>query len=249
MNFLSITHHDSIAVVTFSRGKVNAINGEVVAEFDSLLDQLESDSKTEGVVLTGQGAFFSFGFDVPELYDYTPDDFTKFLESFCALSKKLFLFPKPVVAAVNGHAVAGGCILALSCDCRIMAEGKAKMALNEVTFGSSLFASAVEMLRHTVGGPNAEEIVLTGQMYDAASSRRMNLVNGIVPPDDLLPVAIDVAEKLAENSGPAFAGLKRLIRGPIADGWMNREAESIREFVTIWYSPETREKTKQIQIR
>lgn len=240
---------DSIATVTMSRGKVNAINPEFVSELQEILNQLEYDDRVGAVVLAGNGKFFSFGLDIPEVYDYTPEAMTRFIQSFCDLYYRMFLFPKPVIGMLNGHAMAGGCILALVCDRRIMTEGRGKVALNEVTFGASLFAGAVGMLRYACGNRNAEKVLLTGAMFGPEESLQLGLVDEISPEASVVARAREVAADLSRHVGAHFASLKRLARQPVADGWRLRESVTIREWIDIWYSPETRAKAKSIQIR
>lgn len=249
MEFIEIERHDGIAVVTMSRGKVNAVNLTFVTELRKAFESLADDDAVEGAVLTGRGKFFSFGFDVPEMYDYSPDQFTGFAEEFSEAYRELFLFPKPLVAAINGHCVAGGCILALACEARVLAADVAKMALNEVTFGASIFAGAVEMLRFAAGSTNASQVLLTGRMYKGAEAAALGLADEVTAPEQVAARACELARTLAANGGPAYGSLKRLLREPIAESWMTRERDAIAEFVDIWYSPATREKTKGIQIR
>ena len=161
----------------------------------------------------------------------------------------MFTYPKPVIAVLNGHAVAGGCILALTADYRIMVTGKAKISLNEVTFGSSIFASAVEMLRHTVGGRKTEEVLLTGRMYTAEEAESFGLVDAVVEPEDLTTESIRMAHEFASRSNPAYTSLKKLIRVPVAEKFLSRESESIREFKEIWYSEDTWKNLQEITIR
>lgn len=246
--FLNISNQDGIAVVTLSRGKVNAINDEVVAELSDALKSLVRDKTVKALVLTGNGKFFSFGLDVPELYNYSPKKMTAFITIFSKLCRDLFLFPRPVVAAVNGHATAGGCLLALTAEYRLLANTNAKMSLHEVSFGASLFPSAVEMLRYAVGNTHAEVILLSGKMFEPAEALGLGLVNELVEESKLLDTARLKAQKLAHNFSPAFTSLKRLVRQPIVDQWSKREKKSIDEWIEIWYSPKTREKIKQIKI-
>lgn len=249
MKYVQLSIDESIATVTLARGKVHAIDEELLAELTDLLPRLADDNAVSAVVLTGQGKFFSFGLDVPNLYDHTPEQMTRFIQRFCQFYHDLFLFPKPVVAAVNGHAIAGGCVLALACDYRIMALESARIGLNEVTFGASLFAGAIEMLRFAAGSQNAQTVLLTGKMFSAQEASQLGLVHEFAPEANVSAQAGQKAQELARNAGPHFTSLKRLIRKPIADDWCMREQDSIREWIDIWYSPLTREKIKSIQIR
>lgn len=137
---------EGIATIRLCRGKVNALAPEVIDDITTALDACEQ-AGARAVILTGTGPFFSFGFDVPHMLRWPREQFGAFVTSFCALYRRLFLLPVPLIAAVNGHAVAGGCILALAADQRLMARGKPRISLNEITFGASIFAGVVEMLR------------------------------------------------------------------------------------------------------
>ncbi len=249
MEFVTIERHDSTAVVAIARGKVNAIDRQVLAELASAFAEIERDDTFTSVVLIGRGKFFSFGLDVPALYDLTPEEFTLFLNSLCGLCSDLFLFPKPIVAAVNGHAVAGGCMLLLACDARIAADQPMSIGLTEVALGAALFASTVEMLRYWISNQSVEQMLLTGKIFDAQGARQIGLIDEIVEPSALLTSAISKAGELAKHHGPGYRTLRQLVRRPITDRWAEREAKSIEDFVRIWYSPETRAKTKLIQIR
>jgi len=232
-----------------TRGKVNALSEGIVDHLTDRFNQLLNDQQTQAVILTGQGSFFSFGLDVPELYDYTKDDFIDFLGKFTDLCTLIFTFPKPVIAAVNGHAIAGGCMLMTACDYRIMASGKAKVSLNEVTFGSLVFAGSVETLKCCVGHRVAEAMLLEGRMYNAERAHELGLVDCVASPDELMPIAQEVASGFATNDPHAFTALKKLVRGPIADEMRKRDPLGNRNFADLWYTPQTRERLKGIQIR
>jgi len=249
MKFVAVSTSNEIVTVTLERGKVNAITEEVVAELKESLRELSVDTSVRAVILTGRGKFFSFGFDVPHFMNYTKDAFTGFLRSFTRLYTDLFLFPKPVVAALNGHAIAGGCMLATACDCRLMVSGKAKISLNEVTFGSSVLAGSVEMLKACVGDRNAQTILLTGGMFSAEDALEMGLVDDVIPEVTLEDRAAMVAEEMARADQQAFASIKKLLRGPRVEIMRATEEQSIHQFVEIWYSPSTREQIRRITIR
>lgn len=249
MSFVERETGEGIATLFLARGKVNALNGAVVAELRSRLEELEADPGVAAVVLAGRGRFFSFGFDVPELFPLSKEEFTAYVTAFCGLYRYMFLYPKPLVAALSGHAVAGGCMLALACDGRIMATGNAKISLNEITFGSTIFAGSVELLRFWVGNAAATKVLTSGAMFSADEARSLGLVEEARPEEAVLDRAREVASDLASRSPSAFAGMKALLRRPVAEEMERREQESIREFVENWYSAPTRAKLREIRIR
>lgn len=249
MRHLHVGRLEEIGLVTLNRGKVNALNGPLIEELGEGLRGLGRDDSVRAIVLTGSGKFFSFGFDIPEFLGFSREDFLEYLRSFTQLYTELFVFPKPVVAALNGHAIAGGCMIATACDLRVMASGGGKISLNEITFGASVFAGAVAMLKHLVGGPGAERILYSGRMYDAEEAREINLVDVVVPEAGLMARAREEARRLGAQDPVAFASLKRLIRGPMAEQMRREEADSLGAFIDIWYSEATRARLAKILIR
>ncbi|MDO9528483.1 MAG: enoyl-CoA hydratase/isomerase family protein [Syntrophales bacterium] len=249
MSFIIVSKDDSVATLTLSRGKVNALNESAIDQINSSLIELEKDETVKAIILTGQGNFFSFGFDIPEFLSYSKDSFTKFLTKFTDLYTYMFLFPKPVVAALNGHTMAGGCMLATTCDYRIMVSGKAKIALNEIGFGSTVLAGSVEMLKYCVGQKNAQSILYGGSMYSAEEANQMGLVDRVSSQDTLMEDAGKVAHDLAKKDSAAFRSVKGILRKPVAEEMAKKEKDVIREFVDIWYSEKTWNKLKEITIR
>jgi len=237
-----------IATITLARGKVNALNEPLVEELHVTLKDLEDDRTVRSIVLTGRGNFFSFGFDIPEFLSYDKASFARYLKKFTSLYTDLFIFPKPVVAALNGHAIAGGCMLAIACDYRLMVSGKAKISLNEISFASSVPAGSVEMLTYATGERNAGAVLLGGAMYAAEDALRLGLIDRVTDPEHLNEEARGTAGDFAEMDPVAFKSLKGLLRRPVAEKMVQREEASIREFVEIWYSESTRNRLKDIKI-
>jgi len=251
MGFINLSIDEDIAVVTINRPKVNALNEPLVEELYECLQKLadKPNAHVKTIILTGLGSFFSFGLDVPEFLSYPKDAFTRFLAKFTELISYIFQYPKPVVAALNGHAVAGGCMLAIACDYRLMVSDKAKISLNEITFGSSVFASAVYILKHWVGGRNAEHILYSGKMYSAEEARGLGLIDEVVSKENLEEAARKTARDLASKNGDAFQSIKMLLRRPLWEEINKREINSILEFTEIWYSESTWENLEKIKIR
>jgi enoyl-CoA hydratase/carnithine racemase len=237
-----------IATVTLSRGKVNALNEPMVEELTKSFEDLAIDNEVRSIIFTGSGKFFSFGFDVPEFLNYSKSDFIIYLEKFTNFYTYLFLFPKPIVAALNGHTIAGGCMLATACDFRLMVTGKAKISLNEITFGAPVLAGSVEMLKYCVGSRNAQSILYSGAMYSAEEAIQLGLVDQVSSEDALTEDARKVAQELAQKDSSAFRCTKHLLRKPAVEEMIKREKDAILEFVDIWYSEQTWENLKAIKI-
>jgi 3,2-trans-enoyl-CoA isomerase len=239
MQFHQLRKDEGIATVTLGRGKVNAINEYVIDEMTGCFGMLAEDHEVKAVILTGAGKFFSFGFDIPEFLGYPKEDFVRYLTKFTDFYTSLFLYPKPVVAALNGHTIAGGCMIAISCDYRIMVSGKAKIALNEINFGSSLFAGSVEIMKLLLGQRRAEEVAYSGAMYSAEEAYKIGLIDRISTEEALEAEAKNVALMYTSKDGTAFTSIKNLLRKSAAEEMKKRERDSIREFVDIWYSEST----------
>jgi Delta3-Delta2-enoyl-CoA isomerase len=239
MQFLQSGTVDGITTVKLERGKVNALNEEVIDEMRGFFEKLAADRETKAVIITGTGKFFTFGFDIPEFIKYSREGFFRYLTKFTDFYNYLFLYPKPVIAALNGHTIAGGCMISIACDYRLMVTGKARIALNEINFGSSLFAGSVEIAKMWLGQKNAETLAYMGALYSAEEALQIGLIHEAVTDAELGARAVAVARMYAAKDAAAFAGIKRLLRKPIADEIRKREKESLHEFIDIWYSEST----------
>jgi enoyl-CoA hydratase/carnithine racemase len=248
LSFIHVSKDGEIATVTLNRGKVNALNEPMVEEITKTFENVAIDNEIKSIIFTGSGKFFSFGFDIPEFLSYPKNDFIRYLEKFTKLYTDIFLFPKPVVAALNGHTIAGGCMLATACDLRLMVTGKAKISLNEITFGVPVLAGSVEMLRYCVGSRNAQSLLYSGAMYSAEEAFQLGLVDRITSEDALAEDARKVAQELAQKDGSAFRCIKHLLRKAVAEEMIKREKDAILEFADIWYSEQSWEKLKEIKI-
>lgn len=248
MSFVTVVKDNGIATVMLERGKVNALSEDVVDELHDQFERIEKDDTVRAVILTGKGKFFTFGFDIPGFLSYTIEDFTRYLKKFTDLYAYIFTFPRPVIAALNGHTIAGGCMIAAACDLRIMVTGKAKISLNEITFGSSLFAGSLAILKYLVGTGIAQEIAYTGKMYAAAEALELGLIEKVTSEQDLPTEALEAAQDFARKDGAAFASIKRSLRKPVAEEISRSEDASVREFATIWYSEGTWKNLQTIKI-
>lgn len=249
MDFVQLSIDGNIATVRLTRGKVNAVNEQTAEELKACFEQMAADPEVKAVILTGTGPFFSFGLDIPEFLGYTKESFIRFVTKFAELYTLIFLCPKPVIAALNGHTIAGGCMLATACDYRLLVSGKARISLNEINFGSSLFPGSAEMLTYCVGHRNAELIAYTGAMYTAEEAKDLGLVDRIPAEENLMSAAVEVAKEFAARYGPAFESIKKLLRAETGDRMRAMDLRYRDEMVHIWYSEETWEQLRNIKIR
>ena len=249
MEFVQRSMQEDIAEVKLERGPVNALEDRAVEEMSACFREIAEDGDVRATVLTGSGKFFSFGFDIPRFLGYSKEAFTDYLIRFTSLYRELFSHPKPIVAALNGHAVAGGCMLATACDARVMVKGKAKIGLNEIGFGSSVFAGSVGILSFWVGPRRAQEILYGGKLYSADEAMDLGLVDATAEEPALLSAANQIAQTLGARDPAAFRSVKTLLRKPALDEMTAREPDSIREFVEIWYSQRTWKNLQDIKIR
>lgn len=249
MEFIQTSIEKGIATVALNRPKVNAINEPLLEELAGVFEGLTTNTDVSAVILTGQGRFFSFGFDVPEFMDYDKENFTNYVHKFSKLVRAIFMYPKPVIAAINGHSVAGGTVLTLACDKRVMVSGKPMIALNELTFGSTVFTSLIQMLRFTIGGRAASKILYTGKMFTAEEALDMGLIDQAASEDELIDAAKHFAHEMGHLDQVAYQSVKTLLKKEYVEIIDHDEEASISEFVDIWYSERTRENLKKIVIR
>ena len=167
-----------IATISMARGKANALNAAMVEEMHHALDAATADADVRAVILTSNRPnFFSAGFDVREVFGYDRERMGAYLAGYGSLTHKLHHLPKPVVASIPGHTFAGGAILALACDFRIMAQGEFGFALNEINVGVILPPGVFRLLADVVGSGYARRMVLTGESV-APGARPGNGVGG-----------------------------------------------------------------------
>jgi enoyl-CoA hydratase len=205
---------DQVAVLRMDFGKANAIGNSFLERFSSMLDDVERQ-KPRALVITGEGKVFSAGLDLPALLELDAAQVGGFIDRFSGFMLRLFQLPLPVVAAINGHAVAGGCVLALQCDVRIMAAGT--IGLNEVRIGVGLPAVVLETLRLQVSPSFLRPIAQEGRLFEPDDALRAGLVDEVVPPERLLPRALEKAGELGALPSEAFGRIKRSLRAPVAE--------------------------------
>lgn len=219
--FVAVERDGAIAVVTIQRpDKLNALNAQVVAEIEAAFLTLAAASESDAVraaVLTGAGKAFVAGADIAEMAGLGTAAAKRFADAGQRLCATIETLPFPVIAAVNGFALGGGCEIALACDF-LYAADNAKLGQPEVNLGVIPGFGGTQRLARRVGIGRARELVYTGDMVTAADALAMGLVNVVVPGAELLQRARDTAHKIAQKGPLAVAAAKRvMLRGEGAD--------------------------------
>lgn len=236
-----LTISDGVALLKLEAGKANAMSRQTLDVLDDLLEQF-SHSDATAAVITGYDRFFSAGLALPTLIDLDRREMKTFITRFGDVMGRLFAERRPVVAAINGHAIAGGCVLALMCDVRIMAEGDYKIGLNEVQLGIGLPAVVTEALRIAVPPASLVPLAMGGELVSPARARELGLVHEVVPPPELLLHATARARALGANPAAGVAQVKQALRLPAVDAMQKYGSDLIEAWLDTWFSPPARER-------
>ncbi|MEM8934130.1 MAG: enoyl-CoA hydratase/isomerase family protein [Acidobacteriota bacterium] len=229
---------DGIAVLTLDHGKANAVDIELFEALGEHLDNLETDD-ARAVVLTGAGSSFSAGVDLFRVLDGGADYLDHFLGALSSTVERLFAFHKPVVAAVNGHAIAGGCILALACDRRVATNAKAKLGVSELKVGVPFPVAPLEILRYHLPNAVVQDLVLTGRLLDPDEALALGLVEELAEPDAVLDRALRIAGSLARIPDGTFALTKHQLRQDALEAIRRHSSELDGEILRQWSEPAT----------
>jgi enoyl-CoA hydratase len=235
---LAIETRGEVAVLRMEHGKANALDLELLEELAARLAEVEG-SAAKALVLTGAGTIFSAGVDLFRLLDAGRAYLDRFLPALDVALRRLYTFPRPAVAAVNGHAIAGGCILALACDRRLMADGPGRIGVPELLVGVPFPPLPLAIVAAALAPPVAQEAIATGRTYTAAEALARGLADELAPPEALLDRACRAAADLGAVPPRAYALTKRQLRAP-ALARADASADLAAEVAAAWADEATR---------
>ena len=222
-----------VAVIRLDDGKANAIQGELLAQLDGCLDRAERDPEITAVVLTGRAGYFSAGLDLRTLPTLSRPDLRRTILDFGRVMLRVHACPKPTVAAVTGHALAGGCVLLLACDFRLAARGPFKIGLNEVAIGLPLPTFVLELARATLTPAALHEALLLAKVYDPEGALAAGYLHELAEAGDLAERAMAQARDLGVLPPVAYSETKRRLKElAIRRGVETAEAEIDAFFTT-----------------
>lgn len=245
---IDVREEGDIAVIEMHHGKANALD---IAFCDALTLRFQRlrDSSSRAVVLTGQGRMFSAGVDLPQMVAAGVPYIREFLPALHRLYDTIFNFPKPVVAAINGHAIAGGCILACCADRRLMANDGGRMGVTEILVGVPFPPLAFEVMRSVTAPQFLAEAILTGATVTPDAALVRGWVDELVARDEIVPRAVAAAEALAAVSPAAFAMGKRQLRQPATERMAASGAALEAEVTEIWVADATLARMREFVAR
>ena len=229
---------EGVALLRMQHGRANALDVELCEALTARFAELRGDD-AEAIVLTGTGAIFSAGADLKRTSAEGADYVRAFLPALHKLYEEIYFHPKPVVAAINGHAVAAGAILACCADRRIMGHEAGRIGVTELLVGVPFPALAFEVLRASVPAEYLAEFAYSGATYMTDDALECGWVDEIAEPEELLEDAVAVAKELAAISPAAFAETKSQIRAPVAERYRSTGEATDAAVTDLWCADDT----------
>ncbi len=242
------THDNAVREIQLARPPVNALNQELLHALRNAIDSSVREG-VRGIVLSGASGLFSAGVDVPALLQRDREGVLEYWREFFALCGSLARTPIPMVAAITGHSPAGGAVLALFCDYRVMAEGPFRIGLNEVQVGLIVPEAIQLALRRVVGAYRAERLLVSGSMIESAEALACGFVDELTGVDQVTTRALHWLGELLALPSHAMLTTRSLARSDLAGAYADLDALPLEEFTDAFFHPETQSVLHQLVAR
>ena len=242
---VGFTASNGLAVVRIRRERGNSIDSGLLEGLLEAAGRAEADTAVRGVLLASGGSLFSPGLDLVELVRFDRPAMRRFMARFAECLTAWYALSKPVVAALSGHAVAGGCVLAVVADLRILKEG-ARIGLNEMRVGVPLPYGVALVLRDSVHRDRLEEVALLGRNYTGADAVAVGLVHEVHGAQGFEEHCLARLRDLASGPPLAFAATKRYLRSPVLERLRAEPPARLEEFLDGWFEDETRRRIEDV---
>ena len=233
MQTIQLTYKNNYAIAQLNRGKASPINLQMIHEIMDLVDIVANDSKIEGLILTGKEGFFTAGLSL-----LNHEGMKTFWKDFTLMMASLVSFPKPLIASITGHSPAGGCILAICCDYRIMAEGKYMIGLNEVPVGIIVPKHIHSLYAFWIGERNAYQNLLEGKLMSPEEALQIHLIDAVVPMDKVLEKAEEKMQQYLSFNAATWQRTKLNLRSQIIGQLQIPSENTFDATIDNWFSPE-----------
>jgi len=240
MKTLQIDIKDKLAVITLDRGRANPVNLEMLTDLISAVKDIEANDEVGGMIITGKEGFFSAGIDLIEVYGYDEQQSKDFWTNFLLMQATLVAFKKPYVAAITGHSPAGGCIIAMGADYRIMADGPFIIGLNEIPVGIIVPDSVFQLYSFWIGKRKAYQYLLEGKLLNVNEAHADGLVDVIVDASEVLPLAEQKVRIYMKLNATTWSQSKLNLRKELLSHVEAYSSELLDKMLQQWWSAETR---------
>ena len=235
------TTEAGIHTIRLDHGKANALDAELM---QALREAMQQARDASALVITGSGPIFCAGVDLPRLLNAGSDYANEFVPMLSAFLRELFEFPAPVVVAANGHAIAGGALILMAADYRIMADGNGRFGVTELLVGVPFPTIALEVVRFAVPRDQLQSLIYSGKTVTAREALQARLIDEVAPPDQLDTRAQAVARQLARLPADVFRATKRALRAPTLEYADRIGAHADAETQRIWASSDTHQRIR-----
>ena len=236
---------DRLAVLHLTYG-ANALDGDLLAALEGELERLDAAGAPPLVLASAHPTVFCPGLDLRKVDGMPRAQMRAFMGRFNALLRRLVGYPAPTVAALAGHAIAGGCLLAATCDRRVMAHWGARIGLSEINLGIPVPAGAVLMLVTLFPARTVGQLVLEGDGFSGERALEMGLVERLADPEAVLGEACELAAHLASRPPAAFAAAKQFLRHGLVREMEERDAAELERFLDLWYDAGTQDRIASV---
>lgn len=234
---IDIIEHGRVRELRLARPPANALSPELLVELSARVASAPADG-AGAIVLSGAEGLFTGGLDVPLLLALDREGLMAAVEAFFGAMAALAGSQIPVAAAITGHSPAGGAVLALFCDWRVMADGPFLIGLNEVRIGIPMPVVVADALARVVGRRHAEALSQTGNMLGPGEAREIGLVDRVVPLDQVVPAAVEWCRQLTELPPYALLGTRRVVRRDLVEIVDRSRSHDVGELARDWFRPE-----------
>lgn len=239
METLTLNQKENYSILTFDRGRSNPMNLQMFEEMIEVLKSLKNDNSSQALIIAGKENFFSSGLDLPEIMTYDREKTRQFWKTFMDLIIELVAYPKPLVAAITGHSPAGGCIVAIACDYRIMGAGNFKIGLNEIPVGIVVPRHIFELYAFWLGKHRAYQYLMEGKLMNPQQASDAGLIDVVVPSEQVLETAERKISHYLKYDQKTWSASKMNLKTDIINTVTNYDETLLDKVVDHWFHPNT----------
>ncbi len=240
MKTIQINIQDQLAVITLDRGRANPVNLEMLTELITAVKDIEANNEVGGLIITGKEGFFSAGIDLMEVYNYDERQSKDFWTNFLLMQATLVAFKKPYVAAITGHSPAGGCIIAMGADYRVMANGPFIIGLNEIPVGIIVPDAVFHLYSFWIGKRKAYQYLLEGKLLNVNEALTDGLIDTIAEPTEVLPLAEQKVRGYMKMNAATWSQSKQNLRKELLGHVQADNSAALDKMLAQWWLPATR---------